>query len=170
VTDDGMPPPHFMVDIDGFTKEMEGEDAPGVVIRSAIHLEHQLLGVIDNGLANSSALKDVDLDFMGRLCLAEALGLPKHLVATVAAIGRIRNKFAHRLDYKFDREAIGALEATASEVLKVAYAQALHETAARQKVTGRASFDLDDPLDRFKMLAFVTLVGIILWRVNTKPS
>jgi hypothetical protein len=158
--------PDFEFDLKSFASEMEKHDTLDVVLRCTIHIENQLIKAMTQALENPAALKSMKLDYSGRVALCEALGLPTDVARMASAVGAVRNKLAHKLDYVFDNEKVGALEATAEGLGAQGLEQAHRDLKAIKNDRGFQAFDRSVPLDRFKIFAFVTVVGIGAWQVR----
>jgi hypothetical protein len=85
---------------EAFFQMLEGEDDLGMVIRAHIHIEHELREYILAAAPRPEELKFSDYDYATTLRLALMLGLDPSLKPGLAALGTLRNKFAHRLEMK----------------------------------------------------------------------
>jgi hypothetical protein len=87
-----------------FFNSLTSEDALGVVIRAHIQLESILQAFIRLMAPCPQEVKFGAMDFDQTLQLALILGLDSRLKPSLSAIGRLRNKFAHRLDMVLTKE------------------------------------------------------------------
>jgi hypothetical protein len=111
---------------DQFYEALEGEDHLGLVIRAQIHIEHwveKLLGLTLAGY--SKYAKELNAEYETKVLLACMAGLTGDLKAPLSAFGKLRNRFAHRPNYKLsatDAENIyNSLSATHKDHLQRAY-------------------------------------------------
>jgi len=105
---------------------LESEDALGKVVRGHIHIEHELHQVIFFAAPNPDHLKSFDgQEFSEKVRLALLLGLKAALAPPLNAAGKLRNKFAHRLDMKLNKEVAENLVATLPESLKARFEMSL---------------------------------------------
>jgi hypothetical protein len=81
-----------------FIELLDGGDDLQVVIRAHTYLEHELREFVSAAAPRPDAVKPSEYDYAGTLRLALTLGLDPALEAGLAAVGTLRNKFAHRLD------------------------------------------------------------------------
>jgi hypothetical protein len=81
----------------GFYEILVGEDDLGVIVRSHIYIEHEIVRFIEILLPRPKELKLRDLEYGERVGLALALGLRADLKAPLNFIGNLRNKFSHQL-------------------------------------------------------------------------
>lgn len=139
-----------------FNRALVGEDELGAVIRGHIHVESKLIEFIEARLPYPAGLKDLEIDYFGRIKLAISLGLNPNLGPSLKFIGTLRNRFAHRLDVEIGKQdadafdkALGPHKAVTHEAHKVAHIKlGTGETAVPIKQQG--------PRDRIT-LGFVTL-------------
>jgi hypothetical protein len=109
-----------------FTKKIEAlrqilwkEDELGTVIRAHIHIEHELHDFIYFAAPSPAHLKITDdLEFSEKVSLALLLGLNADLRPALNAAGKLRNKFAHRLDMKLGEEEVKNLVSTLTPAAK----------------------------------------------------
>lgn len=85
-------------------KVLLGQDELGMVIRAHINIENELIGFIRSRMSPPGALDALELDYIGRIKLAGGLGMNKDLRKALAAVGVLRNKFAHRLGAKIEAD------------------------------------------------------------------
>lgn len=81
-----------------FAKALSSEDDLGAVVRVAIWVESLVMRLVEQPLPAPKALKDLNLDYHGKVQLAVALGMPEEMAAVLKALGSLRNRFAHQLD------------------------------------------------------------------------
>lgn len=85
---------------------LKTEDEIGKVIRTHIHFENAINHFLFIALEKPQNLKNVKLDYYGKINLAACLGLPEDIIKPLISIGKIRNSFAHNLDNKIDTDKI----------------------------------------------------------------
>src|SRR5262249_60949172 len=98
---------------------LETEDDLGKVVRAHIHIESELQLIIFFAAPNPNHLKSFDRqEFSEKVQLALLLGLRPDLASPLNAAGKLRNKFAHRLDTRLNEEISKNLLATLPPQLK----------------------------------------------------
>jgi hypothetical protein len=102
----------------GFIELLDGGDDLQVVIRAHTHLEHELREFVSAAAPRPDAIKPSDYDYAGTLRLALTLGLDTKFEAGLAAVGALRNKFAHRLGMKLTAEEANKVYAALDETAK----------------------------------------------------
>lgn len=85
-----------------FVQALSEEDDLGCVIRLTIVVEGILIRMTEQIVPNPRELEKLNLDYHGRVSLAVALGMPVEIAPALRALGRLRNRFAHRLDAKLE--------------------------------------------------------------------
>lgn len=87
-----------------FYAAMRLEDDLGIVVRGQIHVEHELQQLILAVAPRPKEVKFEELDFDSTLRLALVLGLSRDISGAISSIGKLRNKFAHRLGFKVSQQ------------------------------------------------------------------
>lgn len=139
-----------------FNEALLGEDELGAVIRGHIHVESKLIEFINARLPYPDGIKDLDIDYFGRVKLAIALGLDPSFGPSLNFVGSLRNRFAHQLNVKIGKQeannfdgALGEHKATINAAFHTAHIKlGTRETAVPIKK--------QEPRDRVT-LGFVTL-------------
>jgi hypothetical protein len=99
--------------LESLSAALRNEDDLGKVVRAQIHIEHELQDFIFFAAPVPDQLKSFDtMEFTDKVQLALLLGLTPDLNAALNATGRLRNKFAHRLDMKIGEDEVKNLIAT----------------------------------------------------------
>ena len=99
--------------LESLSAALRNEDDLGKVVRAHIHIEHELQGFIFFAAPVPDQLKSFDsMEFTEKVQLALLLGLTPDLKAALNATGRLRNKFAHKLDMKIGEDEAKNLIAT----------------------------------------------------------
>jgi hypothetical protein len=99
--------------LESLSTALRNEDDLGKVVRAHIHIEHELQDFIFFGSPVPDQLKSFDtMEFTDKVQLALLLGLTPDLKAALNATGRLRNKFAHKLDMKIGEDEAKNLIAT----------------------------------------------------------
>jgi len=155
----------FNVEIDALIKELDKQDAVGATIRSMIHIEHQLIGLIADQLPSPEAIEKSEIELSLRIDLALACGMPPFLKSPLRAMAKLRNKIAHRLDAKFTEAEMNDLAATLGPELKPIYQTVLKMVADHGGLEGfDRDYSADDPVDRYCFLAVTMMMAITSWR------
>jgi hypothetical protein len=98
---------------------LRSEDDLGKVVRGHIHIEHELQQIIFFAAPNPDHLKSFESqEFAEKVRLALVLGLKADLAPPLNAAGKLRNKFAHKLDMKLSRDVANNLVATLPPLAK----------------------------------------------------
>ena len=83
-----------------FYQELCAEDELGSVIRAHLHVEQSLNSLLSTQIPYSKELDSLNLDYSSLVHLSLAMGLPKDYKSPLLNLGSIRNKFAHKKNYK----------------------------------------------------------------------
>ncbi|TXN41431.1 hypothetical protein FV232_24760 [Methylobacterium sp. WL30] len=139
-----------------FNQALLGEDELGAVVRGHIYIESELIDFIRARLPNPAGIKDLEIDYYGRIKLAIALGLDESFGPSLKFVGTLRNRFAHRLDAAIGKQdadafekALGPHKAVTSEAFKTAHIK-------RGTFETTVAIKQQEPRDRVT-LGFVTL-------------
>ncbi len=81
-----------------FLQLLDSGDDFQLVVRGHSHLDHEVREFILAAAPQPDAVKSKDDDYAGAMRLAFLLGLDPSLEDGLAAVGRLRNKFAHRYE------------------------------------------------------------------------
>ncbi|WP_127818243.1 hypothetical protein [Microbacterium sp. CPCC 204701] len=98
--------------LDEFNRHL---DDPGLLasmtfLRGHLLLEQALTRILELRAVDASALRLDRQTFASKLNICRALGfVPEDLAGAIGAVNRERNRLAHRLDAKVDRESLQAL-------------------------------------------------------------
>ena len=95
-----------------FIDALNSEDDLGMVVRAHIHIEHELRDFVTSAAPRPDQVKFPNFD--GTLRLALVLGLDARLKPALNAVGKLRNKFSHRLGMKLGSQEVNDLFATLS--------------------------------------------------------
>lgn len=148
-------------ELNQFTADLSREDEMGAVIRAHIRIENILLLVLDNLIPNPKHLKQLRLDYDGHVTLALSLGLNERFGAPLRTLGKLRNDFAHRIDFKLSKQAVTNLYKSLSTEDKTEVQSVFSRIKGLSDHTrdiGR--FSNLEPMDQFKLIA-VTLWAVV---------
>lgn len=141
---------------------MAANDEFGVVIRSGAYIDHELIKLIEMTVPNPRALKNVPLDYAGRCALAVALGLDERFQAPLSALGKIRNKLAHRPEAALTSEDTNnlykALSAEERKVMHERFAQITKDRGEKGRFNDLA------PFDRFVLMSVILRSALVAAR------
>ena len=99
--------------LESLAAALRNDDDLGKVVRAHIHIEHELQEFIFFAAPVPDQLKSFEsMEFTEKVQLALLLGITPDLKAALNATGRLRNKFAHRLDIRIGEEEAKNLIAT----------------------------------------------------------
>ena len=82
-----------------FFDDLNREDDLGLVVKAHLHIEHQLTEFIQVSMPSPEKCDWTRVGFAAKLEVALGLGLPNQLRKPLEAIGKLRNAFAHNLNY-----------------------------------------------------------------------
>jgi hypothetical protein len=147
-----------------FIADLRGEDVLGVVLRPHIYVEEQLERLLDALVPYPEHLKELNLDYAGKVHLAIAMGLRPEHAKPLKALGSIRNRFAHRLSYQLLQSDTENLYKALSSDNKSIVQQAFERTKA-QVSQSETKFRHMSPKDQFILLV-VSLRAMMLVAVS----
>jgi hypothetical protein len=127
-----------------FYSALQGEDDLGLIIRAHIHIEHELREFVLAAAPSPKSVKFPEMEFEATLRLALILGLSEECRSAVAAIGSLRNRFAHTLTSALNEQEANNLYAALSPTLK--------EHAQKTYLKLNADRPSHDRPDQFKQL------------------
>jgi hypothetical protein len=144
----------------GLFQLLEEDNDLGMIIRAHIHLEHELREFILAAAPQPAEIRLSEYDYAGTLGLALTLGLDPTLEAGLAAVGALRNKFAHRLEMKLTEEEAQKIYSTLDSSRK-AEAQEAWTAACLGHPDIRRPQDLlrSSPKD----LIATSIVDVVVW-------
>jgi hypothetical protein len=91
---------------EAFLNATSVEDDLGFVIRAHIFIEHELRRLIEAAIPNPEHLELDKLSYGNAIKLVFALGFDLRFKGSLQILGRLRNKFAHKLDMQLsDKDA-----------------------------------------------------------------
>ncbi|RVM15073.1 hypothetical protein [Sinorhizobium meliloti] len=122
------------------------------VIKAAIHIEQEVLVVLNLELFDGAVLDSLDLTYHQKTGLAVAVGLDPRFLKPMRTLGSIRNRFAHRSVTgltKSDADNLyNSFDAFEKNVIQSAYA----DMVLRAKVGERSTkFSTLSALDKFTL-------------------
>lgn len=92
-----IPPPRPPTEADlAFYADLSTSSDLEAVIKAAIHIEQEVLVVLNLELFDGAALDALDLTYHQKTGLAIAVGLDPRFLKPMRTLGTIRNRFAHR--------------------------------------------------------------------------
>lgn len=150
---------------------LEEDNDLGMVIRAHIHLEHELREFIQAAAPQPLEKELAEYNYSRTLRLAMTLGLDPALEGGLIAVGRLRNKFAHRLEMKLtDNEAkliYSALDSNTQAEAQQAWSAAyvIHPDSGRPKELLRSS-----PKDLIATSMLMLWSGVVLRHVTLRSN
>jgi hypothetical protein len=82
-----------------FFDDLTREDDLGLVVKAHLHIEHQLAEFIQLSMPNPEKCDWTRVGYAAKLEIAIGMGLPDQLRKPLEAVGKLRNSFAHNLNY-----------------------------------------------------------------------
>jgi hypothetical protein len=101
--------PQVLSELEAFSKDLAAEDELGSVVRAHIRIESILIALVESRFPLPDSLKRINLEFDGYVSLLLALGLAKEWGPALQAMGKLRNRFAHRIDARLDVQTVNNL-------------------------------------------------------------
>jgi hypothetical protein len=115
--------------VGALTSVLIGEDDLGKVVRGHIYIEHELQDLIFFAAPNPDQLERFDdMEFSEKVRLALVLGLNANLKGGLTAVGKLRNKFSHRLDMRLGEEEANNLVASLPSPVRRKFRTLLKDT------------------------------------------
>jgi hypothetical protein len=152
-----------------FFKLMAQDDALGVVIRAGTYIDYQLHMLIKECVPYPATIDRMKLDYDNKINLAIALGLDPRFGSPLKAVGKVRNKFAHRIDAALgDNEANAVFDEMAGEDRAKVHAIYTKMRARYPKWAKR--FQSLDPLDRFRLTAITLRNVLVVARIHVAEN
>lgn len=150
-----------------FISDLQGEDELGAVVRAHLYIEYFTDQIIQIVVAKPECLKPLNLDFSGKVNLLMALGVDPEIKKPLTVLAGLRNKFAHRPNYKLTKsetnnlyEAIGTDD---KNLVQRSYSGAL--TMTKPEMKNVPKFKELSPKDSFVFLA-LAVRGIVVSTLN----
>jgi hypothetical protein len=94
---------------DAFQNALNREDELGRVIRAHLHIENLVDRLLLLKFSKPEVFQKMRLEFSARVMLLEAFGYGRMLTMPLAAIGNLRNDFAHKVDFALTSERMEGL-------------------------------------------------------------
>lgn len=145
------------------TKHLMAEDPLPVVMRGHMHIEAELLNFIK---ATGHPQKQIPAKYAHRVQLAVKLGLPNEFSKQLVFIGKLRNRFGHRLNAtisKSDAEGFDATHEPGDTVIEYAYSNTLAKIEDPERK--RSVYDLE-PKERVVMHIIALWAGVAVARAK----
>jgi hypothetical protein len=154
-----------------FFQMLEQDNDLEMLIRAHIHVEHELREFILAAAPQPAEVKLSEYDYAGTLRLAMTLGLDPALEAGLSAVGKLRNKFAHRLDMKLTDEEAKQIYSTLDPIRKADAQQAWSKTYLLHPDAGRPKELLESlPKDLIATSIAMLWTGLILAHVTLRSD
>lgn len=151
---------------DQFLNDLQREDEVGMVLRAHIHIEHAIIEILECVAPNYLYIDKVKLDYSRRVAIAVAFdAIRPDLYLPLINIGKLRNKFAHRLGYKIASQDVDSfVRAFAKDDLKIM--TFIYEDTQRKSSESRPeNFSALEPIDKL-ILAVVVLRQALVAEFN----
>ena len=137
-----------------FASDLAGADEIGVVIRVHIRIENALRGIVNRLLPHPDLLKKLELDYYGYVNLSLALGLSERLGRPLRVLGKLRNKFAHEIDYHLTKSDVNNFYSSLSAADKKMVHYIFERISGHDEETMHIQKFADlEPMDRFQLVA-----------------
>jgi hypothetical protein len=149
------------------TKHLMAEDPLPVVMRGHMHIESELLNFIK---ARGYLQKQIPSKYAHRVQLAVKLGLPNEFSKQLVFMGKLRNRFGHRLNAtlgRSDAESFDATHELGDTVIEYAYGNTLAKLQDTDRK--RSVYDLE-PKERVIMHIIALWAGVAVATARAKGS
>jgi len=148
---------------------LQGEDELGVVVRAHIHIESHLMEFIELFFQSPDYLSKLILEYDQKVTLAVACGLKPEFASPLRVLGKIRNRFAHKLDSSLDEQQVRNLYEAFSQANKEVIQKAYRDTEDQVLEPLQKKFEQLDPKSKFILLV-VALDGMLLIAIKEIKS
>ncbi|MCD9481559.1 hypothetical protein [Photobacterium phosphoreum] len=136
------------------------EDDLGAVIRVHLHIESFVNEIIQALVPYPDELKPIRLDYFGKVNLLGALGVEPANLKVLLTLGKMRNNFAHNLNYQLDSSNVKNLYESLSLELKENLQKSHNNARNKQDFQSVEKFEKLSPKGQFVLIA--VLVKIML--------
>jgi hypothetical protein len=154
-----------------FLQLLDGGDDFELVVRGHSHLDNELREFVMAAAPQPTAVKLSDYDYADILRLALTLGLDSSLEDGLAAVGALRNKFAHRFDMDLSERDAKNLHERLGPIRQADAQQAWTATFQKHPSTGRPVNLLEaKPRDLVATSAAMLFGGILLQQVELRKA
>ena len=137
-----------------FRSALFKDDDLGSVIRVHLHIEHHVNEILELLVPFPQDLKAVKLDYDGKVNLLPVLGVKPENIKVLTALGTMRNKFAHNLNYKLDKSNVKNLYETLDSDSKEILFNS-HEATRNKGFNNIDQYKKLEPKDQFILIAVV---------------
>lgn len=151
---------HHQQDQDSFYSDLLQEDELGATIRAHLYIESTLDKLIETLTEDYEHVIKMQLDFAQKVNLSVAIGLPREYAPALLAIGKIRNKFAHRLDTKINKSMMNDFYKQFSPEQKLTIHRTFKNTLNTTSLSARSLSELP-PKDQFAVLSVALRLQLI---------
>lgn len=149
-----------------FLTDLLREDELGAVIRAHLYIEYFTDQIVELIVPNTENLKPLKLDFNGKVNLITALGVDSDIKKPLSALGNMRNKFAHKPNYKLTKSETNNLYKSLSKDDKELVHKCYSDLAKiHPEIANVPNFKDLNPKDSFVLLA-IAIRGIIVSTLN----
>jgi hypothetical protein len=150
---------------------LEEDSDLGMIIRAHIHLEHELREFVLAAAPQPAEVRLSEYDYAGTLRLAMTLGLDPALEVSLIAVGKLRNKFAHRLEMKLTEDEAKRVYSTLDPSTQVDAQQAWSITCVLHPDTGRPKELLkSSPKDLIATCLAMLWVGVVHGHITLRAA
>ena len=139
---------------ESFKSALFKDDDLGSVIRVHLHIEHHVNDILELLVPCPQYLKSVKLDYDGKVNLLPVLGVKPENIRVLSALGTMRNKFAHNLNYKLDKSIVKSLYETLDSDSKDILFNS-HEAVRTKGSNNIDKYKKLQPKDQFMLIAVV---------------
>jgi len=140
---------------ESFRSDLFRDDDLGSIIRVHLHIEYHINDILDLLVPYPEDLKPIQLDYDGKVNLICALGVQPERIKILKALGTMRNKFAHNLNFKLDNSNVKSLyeslDSSAKEILQSSH----NLMRSKEQHKGVAAFNKLTVKDQFILIAVV---------------
>ena len=136
-----------------FIETLQKEDELGMAIKAHLDIEYWVNELLNLLLLHPEYLKPMELNYFGKIHLLCSLGLKDEYKAPLIYMGTVRNKFAHNLKFKIDKDVVNNFYKSFSENGKSIATKVYESTERSEKNKKYKSFREMVPKDQFIFMA-----------------
>jgi hypothetical protein len=151
-----------------FKDALYKEDDLGSVIRVHLHIEHHVNEIIHLLAPSPDYLKQLRLDYDGKITLLCLLGLKPDSIKVLSALGKMRNKFAHNLNYQLDESTVKSFYETLDSYSKKALQKSYDDLLTNGEYQGLDVYKKLTPRNKFIVIS--TFVKNMVLRIKVELS
>ncbi len=156
-----------------FRQALQQDDELGCVVRAHLHIEHLVDKLLQHHFPRAEALEKMNLEYSAKVTLLEAFDYNPFVTTPLLAIGKLRNDFAHKLEFVLSADRMDALYNSFEQDGKAAVQNAYQRTRQNLGAAAPKKMANLNPKDRFVLYAaaiWSMLVVAYMQAAGTRPD